>query len=390
METDHVPFDYFCYDNHEVTDSDGSQGEMSDSDEGESLTQRLSNWALTYGISHTALTALLAILRFYHPELPKDARTMLHTRTVYTVKELCNGLYHYFGIISALGKTLSRWKDKLVSGSCLRLQINIDGLPLFKSSNLQLWPILGLLITIPMKEPVVIGLFSGTKKPDSCTIYLEDFVTELAELEKGFNFEDKRFTLRLDSVICDTPARSFVKNTKSFNGYHGCDKCTQNGVFINNRMTYPLLNSGCRTDEAFSRRADEDHHHGPHPFTGANVGMVSQFPLDYMHLVCLGVVRRLINFWLKGPLRLRLPSQLVNRISDNLVNMRAYIPDEFARKPRSLKEVDRWKATEFRQFLLYTGPVVLCGVLDPVVYHNFLLLSTAIAILVSPKLVATQ
>ena len=109
-----------------------------------------------------------------------------------------------------------------------------------------------------------------------------------------------------------------------------------------------------------------------------------------MHLVCLGVVRRLINLWLKGPLKFRLPSRLVIRISGSLVNMRFYIPDEFAHKPRSLWEVDRWKATEGRQFLLYTGPVVLCGVLDPVVYYNFILLSTAIAILVSPKLAETH
>ena len=394
-DVDHVDgaVDYgFFYDDHGVADSesDCSHGEMSDSEEGVSLTSRLSNWALTYGISHTALTALLAILCFYHPELPRDARTILHTKISYTVKELCNGLYHYFGIKSAIAQTLSRLKDTLVSGSCLRLQINIDGLPLFKSSNLQLWPILGLLVTVPMKEPVVIGLFSGNKKPDSCIIFLEDFVTELEELQRGFEFEGKCFTLRLDSVICDTPARSFVKNTKSHNGYHGCDKCIQNGVYINNRMTYPLVDSAPRTDEVFSMYVDEGHHHGPHPFAGINVGLVSQFPLDYMHLVCLGVVRRLINLWLKGPLKFRLPSHLVGRISDKLVNLRAYIPDEFARKPRSLREVDRWKATEFRQFLLYTGPVVLCGILDPVAYYNFMLLSMAIAILVSPKLVATH
>lgn len=51
-------------------------------------------------------------------------------------------------------------------------------------------------------------------------------------------------------------------------------------------MTYPLLESESRTDGAFSKRTDKDHHHGPHPFIGVNIGVVTQFPLDYMHVVC--------------------------------------------------------------------------------------------------------
>ena len=66
--------------------------------------------------------------------------------------------------------------------------------------------------------------------------------------------------------------------------------------------------------------------------------------------------------------------------------MRVHIPTEFARKPRSLKELDRWKATEFRQFLLYTGPIILYRILDPAIYNNFLLLFSAISILVCPRL----
>jgi hypothetical protein len=30
-------------------------------------------------------------------------------------------------------------------------------------------------------------------------------------------------------------------------------------------------------------------------------GLVSGFVLDYMHMVHLGVVRLVLNFWLKGP-----------------------------------------------------------------------------------------
>ncbi|KAL0147026.1 hypothetical protein M9458_057550, partial [Cirrhinus mrigala] len=48
-----------------------------------------------------------------------------------------------------------------------------------------------------------------------------------------------------------------------------------------------------------------------------------------------------------------------------------------AQQPWSLAFPDRWKATEFRQFLLYTGPVVLCSVLRESSYHHFLTLTVA-------------
>lgn len=54
--------------------------------------------------------------------------------------------------------------------------------------------------------------------------------------------------------------------------------------------------------------------------------------------------------------------------------------------PRTLRELDRWKATEFRMFLLYTGSVILSSYLDTNIYNNFMLLFSAIAILFSPTL----
>lgn len=48
-------------------------------------------------------------------------------------------------------------------------------------------------------------------------------------------------------------------------------------------------------------------------------------------------------------------------------------------------ERSRWKATELRQFLLYTGPVVLKDVLKSQIYENFMLLSVGVYILVSSE-----
>lgn len=55
--------------------------------DGPNLGASLHNWSLTYGVSLVALTALLGLLRLYHPDLPKDARTLLKTKTTTTCRK---------------------------------------------------------------------------------------------------------------------------------------------------------------------------------------------------------------------------------------------------------------------------------------------------------------
>ena len=116
--------------------------------------------------------------------------------------------------------------------------------------------------------------------------------------------------------------------------------------------------------------------------------MVQDFPVDYMHQVCLGVMKKLLLTWMRGPrANNRLSSGQIGQISTKLVSLAHYIPQEFARKPRGLEEVDRWKATEFRQFLVYTGQIALKGVLPNNLYKNFMCLCVAITILLNRDLV---
>lgn len=49
-------------------------------------------------------------------------------------------------------------------------------------------------------------------------------------------------------------------------------------------------------------------------------------------------------------------------------------------------EIEMWKATEFRLFLLYTRPLVLKDVIPTRYYEHFLKLTVATRILCSPKL----
>lgn len=73
-----------------------------------------------------------------------------------------------------------------------------------------------------------------------------------------------------------------------------------------------------------------------------------------MHLVVLGVMRKLILFWIsKGPLSVRITSRSTNQITLSLLSIKKYITSDFVRKPREIQEICRWKATELRLFLIY-------------------------------------
>ena len=132
--------------------------------------------------------------------------------------------------------------------------------------------------------------------------------------------------------------------------------------------------------------SDPEHHHGTSAFQDIRIGMCTQFPLDYMHLVCLGVMKRLISLWMKGPLHCRQGPGFVRLVNERLSMCRGFLPREFLRKGRTLADVERWKAVEFRQFLLYTGPVIL-DCLNNDFYDHFLLLFVSIYCLSSPLFV---
>ncbi|CAM4487369.1 unnamed protein product [Leuciscus chuanchicus] len=160
-----------------------------------------------------------------------------------------------------------------------------------------------------IQRPVADGGATANQDRSSAVLsqYLEDFIAEVNELANGFEFEGVRLTLHLSSMVCDAPARAFLKNVKGHTGYHGCEKCTEDGVYLENRMTFPRSDLPRRTNESFRNKTDSDHHRGISPLEETSLDMVSGFPLDYMHLVCLGVMRRLLHLWLKlGPLTCRL------------------------------------------------------------------------------------
>jgi len=101
-----------------------------------------------------------------------------------------------------------------------------------------------------------------------------------SNLYTGITCDGVHYKIGVDCFVCDAPARSFVKNIKSHTGYHGWDKCKQEGVYIDNRMTFPETKAALRTDDEFQGKADKAHHRGSTPLSVLPVGLVTSFVFD--------------------------------------------------------------------------------------------------------------
>jgi len=145
---------------------------------------------------------------------------------------------------------------------------------------------------LSVKRPFTIGVYGGKHKPSDLSQYLSDFVKECEYLEvNGIMIDGSMQSFQVHSIMCDAPARAFLRNTKGHNAYGGCDRCRQTGVW-RNKVIFPDTVAEKRTDAGFRNKIDEDYHYGDSPLLCLSIDIVQQFPLDYMHLVCLGVMRR--------------------------------------------------------------------------------------------------
>jgi len=356
-----------------------------------SMEDKICHWAIKFNIKHNAVNGLLNCSKSHKcfKHFPIYSRTLLSTPSHKSteIRTVDPGIYYHFGLKFGIMKYAP---TNLCS---IEIAIGIDGLPLSKSSGAQFWPILAYIMNIPKKIVFLVGLYYGTEKPHDSNDFLLDFVQDANNLTiNGIILNKVNIKVSIKLFICDAPAKSYVLKVKSHAGFSSCTRCTIEGEYINNRVAFPYLEnqSTKRTHEHYLQMYDEDYHHISNQMSiltqidGFN--SVYMFSIDYMHLVCLGVTKKLMFLWFsKGPLNVRVRYRKTHELSSNLLNLNPYITSDFARKSRSIFEMRRWKATEFRLFLLYTGPIVLKNIISDEYYTNFMALNIAMIILLSPN-----
>lgn len=324
-------------------------------------------------------------------DFPRTARGLLHisSRAV-PVENVADGTFYYIGNLNQVTSVLERIQRDLTPNR-IDLSVNIDGVSLARSGPSQFWPILAFICDLPFRKVFPIGIFHGISKPSSVDEYLNSFIAEATNLcANGIIFKGKRTPFCVRNFVCDAPARAFILAVKSHSGFFGCSKCTVEGDYVNH-VVFLETNCPLRTDQSFRRQLDEDHHVGYSPLLALPINMVKSVPVEPMHLVYLGAVRKLFLQWMFGNVKeVRIRKRDFTQLNNNILRIQNSMPREFARKPRTLKEIKRFKATEFRKLILYTGPIVLKGCVSEPVYANFMVLHVALRILSTKKWYRTR
>ena len=343
-------------------------------------------------VSHDAITRLLKVFNNLGEfDLPKTARGLLHYKPVSLIG-MGKGEYYHFDWVNSISKFLHSVN---VNTNELNIIANIDGIPLYSNSRkYEAYPILFLIKEFNFKV-FTAGIYC-TNDTDKQLPHINELLQKFIDDVKTRGqlvINEVQVKLKLLAFSCDAPMRSYIKGIVSHNSYNSCERCIQYGTYDSKSKHVTLLKRNClpRTDYAFLNRDDKPHHKVLEKSlleSELNFKMVSGFILDYMHLCCLGVMKRLLQRLNKSKinqLKRHLSTQQKKMFQDNLDFMRMHIPSDFPRKfEGGLKHLSRWKASEYRLIMLYVGVVLLRNLpLYDGLYSNFLSFAVAMRILLT-------
>lgn len=316
--------------------------------------------------------------------LARDKRTLLKTlkNPRKNIVKMGDGQYLHIG----LKKCLDHFMEKnIFNTNRIEIDINIDGVPIATNTSCSLWPI--LINVVGYEFVLMCGSYYGAGKPKCINEYLKQFVDDFLNLKQaGYEYYGKIFDVDIRCIIADAPARAFLLNIPTFSGYFSCHKCCIKGLYLLHRMTFPNIHNTVRTNADFKSKKFAKHHLDNRNIVIEKlpIDCVSSIPIDYMHAVLLGVMHQLLYLWIitrRKPYSIK--KSKVKILSNYIISNGNQLPTEFSRKSRGLRLMRRYKATELRQLLLYTLPMILSQILKSKYYDHFIKLHIAIRILCS-------
>lgn len=338
-------------------------------------------------ISNVFVDDMLRCLQSLQINVPKDHRTLLGTnQNPITLRKVEPGVYWHFGFRKLIDKLL---ENGIMVPSKLIILANVDGMPVANSSKANFWPILVSIYNFQVTKVFVIGIyFNEHSKPSDPRTFLSDYVEEVKILRtvgyKGI------FIVKIIYPL-DAPALAFVKDVQYHTGKSSCNKCTIVGEYKSSRVCFPSLYNISRTDSEFRTHLKYDKHHqslepGPLEIEELKTDLIKDFPIEPLHALYLGVMKKLILCW-NGHLKygfntatcfkLKLKSDDISSIDNHLEVIKKYQPSDYNRPSRPISSLKYWKGAEFSCVLYCTGPVIFKNVLYKPAYDNFMFLHTA-------------
>ena len=126
----------------------------------------------------------------------------------------------------------------------LALSLSTDGVPLYKSSKLSLWPIYLVVLNLPAhirmnaENMLLCGVWLGSTKPIVNLLLkpITKFLQRLSTLGVVIKTSKGIATVQAKLVmgIFDLPAKAAVLCAKQFNGKFGCSVCLHPGKRLSN------------------------------------------------------------------------------------------------------------------------------------------------------------
>lgn len=250
-----------------------------------------------------------------------------------------------------------------------------DGIPVFKSSKISLWPVHLTVNELPFEDrkrrenTLLVGYWYNDKKPQMNT-FLYKFMKTFQEIVEGvqITLPDNNIIIVKGIILmgtCDLPAKCDCLNFIQFNDDYGCHSCLCKGEHIeigprSHVHAYPFENElTLRTSQQsieFANRAKSDT-----PFMGVKghtviskimPDFINGMAIDRMHCVDGGVMKKLMTLFFDQkysdtPFSLYAVIDIINR---RLISIKP--PKFIHRMPRSVTDLMHWKASEIKCFFL--------------------------------------
>ncbi|KAK3932736.1 Phosphoglycerate kinase, partial [Frankliniella fusca] len=301
----------------------------------------------------------------------------------------------------------------------LTLTWNTDGLQVFNSSLMSLWPFYFVINELPpnkrfLTENMLIGgIWCGVTKPHP-NLSLKHIFQDLKVLQNGISINENSVSkvyVKLICGTCDAPAIAYFLNMKTHSGFYSCHLCLCYGENSKDTGDVTVL----PFEEHFAPRTLEQYHNnvkfavenrvlhnkmlqnderccgikGPCLLSFMVDNLFLSTAIDSMHCVYLGVMRQMLNLWFDKVYKEE-PFSIHSKIKTVNGRIKNIEPPHFLeRMPETIDKLVHWKASMFRAFLFNFSLPVLFGVLCTEYFENLILFVTGVSLLnsssVSPE-----